>query len=131
MICSSQIHCTCRNNKTTHKTWHIRIKIVSNDCSRISFKDTRREKAPTNKTTALLESMIMDIWVVGTSNQLLLTGPYTETKFSKKKKVTAKLHSLWLVHFVLPILFVLTFVLSVRCYPFNHSTFNYKTSLVF
>ena len=60
------------------------IKIVSNSCSRISFKDTHRKKAPSNKTPALLESMNIGIWVVGTSNQLLITGPYTETKFSKK-----------------------------------------------
>ena len=26
----------------------------------------------------------MDIWVVGTSNQLFIRGSYTETKFSKK-----------------------------------------------
>ena len=29
-----------------HKTWHIQIEIVSNDCSRISFKDTHREEHP-------------------------------------------------------------------------------------
>ena len=32
------------------------------------MKDTHREKAPSNKTPALSESMNMDIWVVGTSN---------------------------------------------------------------
>ena len=32
----------------------------------------------------------MDIWVVGTSNQRLITGPCTETKFSKKKVGTGK-----------------------------------------
>ena len=31
-------------------------------------KDTRREKAPSNKTSALSESMNMDIWVVSVSN---------------------------------------------------------------
>ena len=30
--------------------------------------------------------MNMNIWVVGTSNQLFIAGSYTETKFSKKKK---------------------------------------------
>ena len=34
------------------------------------FKDTPREKAPSNKTPALTISMNMDIWVIGTSNQL-------------------------------------------------------------
>ena len=48
------------------------------------FKDTHREKAPSNKTPALTKSMNMDIWVVGTSNQLFKRGSYTEIKFSKK-----------------------------------------------
>ena len=71
---------------SSHKTWHIHIEIVSNGRSRIGFKDILREKAPSNKTPALWESMNMDIWIVGTSNQHLITGPCTETKFSKKKK---------------------------------------------
>ena len=74
----------------SYKTWHIRIEIVCNGCSRTSFKDTQREKAPSNKTPALSESMNMDIWVVSTSNQLFITGSYTETKFSKKKVHTGK-----------------------------------------
>ena len=52
--------------------------------SRISFEDTHSEKASWNKTPALSGSMNMDIWVVGTSNQLFITGSYTERKFSKK-----------------------------------------------
>ena len=67
-----------------YKTWHIRIEIVLNGCSR-SFKDTHREKAPSNKTPALWKSMNMDIWVVGTSNQSLIAGSYTKTKSLKKK----------------------------------------------
>ena len=46
-------------------------------------KDTHREKAPSNKTPALTKSMNMDIWVVGTPNQLFRRGSYSETKFSK------------------------------------------------
>ena len=34
----------------------------------------------------------MDIWVVGTSNQLFRSGSYSETKFSKKEK---KKKQLW------------------------------------
>ena len=64
---------------------YICIENVSTGCSR-SFKDTHREKAPSTKTPALSESMNMNIWVVGTSNQLFIAGSYTETKFSKKKK---------------------------------------------
>ena len=68
----------------SHKTWRIRIEFVSNGCSRISSKDTHREKAPSNKTPVLSESMNMNIWVVGTLNQLFIKGSYAETKFSKK-----------------------------------------------
>ena len=72
-----------------HKTWYIYIEIVSNGCSR-RFKDTHREKALSSKTRALSESMNMDIWVVGTSNQLFIVCSYTETKCSKKKIDTGK-----------------------------------------
>ena len=36
--------------------------------------------------------MNMDIWEVGTSNQLFIRGSYTETKFSKNKVVTGVSH---------------------------------------
>ena len=36
------------------------------------FKDTYREKAPSNKNPTLSKSMNMDIWLFGTSNQLLI-----------------------------------------------------------
>ena len=35
-------------------------------------KDTHRKKRLSNKTLALSKSMNMDIWVVGTSNQLFI-----------------------------------------------------------
>ena len=54
----------------SHETWHIHIEIVSNGCRRISLKDTQREKATSNKTLAFSESLNMDIWAVGTSNQV-------------------------------------------------------------
>ena len=73
-----------KQKKCSHKAWHIHIEIISNGCSRISFKDTQRKKAPLCKTPALLESMNMDNWVVGPSNQLFIIGSYTETKLSKK-----------------------------------------------
>ena len=37
-------------------------------------KDTHRKKAPSNETLAFTESMIMNIWVVVTSNQLFKRG---------------------------------------------------------
>ena len=46
---------------------------MSDDCG-ISWKDTYREKAPSNKTPALTKSTNMGIWVVGTSNQLFIRG---------------------------------------------------------
>ena len=49
----------------------------------IFFKDTHKEKAPSNKTPALTKSANMGIWVVGTSNQLFIRRSYTETKSSK------------------------------------------------
>ena len=38
------------------------------------LKDTHREKAPSNKTPTLSKNMNIDIWVVGTSNQLFIRG---------------------------------------------------------
>ena len=40
----------------------------------IKLKDAHRENAHTNETPVLTESMNMDIWVVGTSNQPFLRG---------------------------------------------------------
>ena len=36
------------------------------------IKDTHREKAPSNKIPALRKSMNMDVWAVGTLNQLFI-----------------------------------------------------------
>ena len=47
------------------------------------FLNSHREKAPSNETPALTKSTNMDIWVVGTTNQLFTRGSLTETKFSK------------------------------------------------
>ena len=38
------------------------------------LKDAHREKTASNQTPALTKSVNMDIWVVGTSNQLLIRG---------------------------------------------------------
>ena len=38
------------------------------------FKDTHRDKAPSNKTSALRKSTNIGVWVVGTSNQLFVRG---------------------------------------------------------
>ena len=38
------------------------------------LKDTHKEKAPSNKTSALTRSINMDIWVLDTLNQLFLRG---------------------------------------------------------
>ena len=38
------------------------------------FKDTHREEVPSNETPVLIKSTNMDIWVVGTTNQLFTRG---------------------------------------------------------
>ena len=48
------------------------------------LKDIYREKVPSNKTPTLTESMNINIWVVGTLNQLFTGSSQTEAKFSKK-----------------------------------------------
>ena len=48
--------------------------LFSQSISNYLVKDTHREKAPSNKTPALTKSRNMDIWVVGTSNQLFIRG---------------------------------------------------------
>ena len=48
------------------------------------LKDTHREIAPSNNTQVLMKSMKMDIWAVGTLNQLFIRGSHNEIKFSKK-----------------------------------------------
>ena len=40
----------------------------------VRFKDTHREKVPSNKTPALTKSTNMGIWVVGTWNQGFIRG---------------------------------------------------------
>ena len=39
------------------------------------LKDTRKGKAPSNKTPALRKSTNMSIWAVGILNQLFIKGP--------------------------------------------------------
>ena len=45
-------------------------------CRRFHIKDTYREKALSKKTPALIKGMNIDIWVVGTSNQLFIMGGF-------------------------------------------------------
>ena len=47
---------------------------VTNPDVPFTFTDTYKEKVPSNKTSTLSESMNMDIWVVGTSNQPFIRG---------------------------------------------------------
>ena len=54
------------------------------------FKDIHRKKAPSNKTPMILKGINVNIWVVGTSNQLFIRGCETETKFFKNKAVNGK-----------------------------------------
>ena len=54
------------------------------------LKDTHREKAISNKTPALTKSINMDIWLVGTSNQLFMRGYQLKQNFQNNKVVTGK-----------------------------------------
>ena len=120
--------------KCSHKAWHIHIEIVSNGCSGTSFQDTHREKAPLNKTPALLESMNMNIWVVGISNQLSITGSYSILKqnFQKNKLDAGKtvffvIGQFYNSHSICLNSFWEGYVFAWICYPFNCKAFNCKT----
>ena len=45
--------------------------LVGLKCSQVN---THRKKVPSNETPAIAKSMNMDVWVVGTSNQLFIRG---------------------------------------------------------
>ena len=49
-------------------------KTKTNSVEIITFNDTHREKAPSNKIPTVTRSMNMDIWVVGKPNQLFIRG---------------------------------------------------------
>ena len=56
-----------------NKKWFLSCPCISHkDKITSHLKDTHREKARSNKTPALTESTNMDIWVVGTSNQIFI-----------------------------------------------------------
>ena len=48
------------------------------------YYSTQRVNTPSNKTQARINSMNLDIWVIGTLNQQFVRDSYTENKFSKK-----------------------------------------------
>ena len=59
------IHFVTRNQKSIKQftKWFFYF-IISSQL--LAFKDTHREKSPSNKIPELTKSMNMDIWVVGT-----------------------------------------------------------------
>ena len=56
---------------------------MKNNNANNKAKDTHRENRPSNKTQALTRSMNMDIWVIGTLNEIFKRGFSTQIKFSK------------------------------------------------
>ena len=52
----------------------IRFALMLRHTSVQSFKDTHREKAPSNKIPALRKSTNMGVWAVGTLSQLFIRG---------------------------------------------------------
>ena len=53
---------------------HFNIFRIKDASERCPFKDTHREKAPSNKTPTLRKSTNMGVWAVGTLNQLFIRG---------------------------------------------------------
>ena len=51
------------------------------------FKDTLRENTTSNKSQALAKSLNMDIWVIGTLNQVFIRNSYTQNFFSENTVV--------------------------------------------
>ena len=49
---------------------------VNSNCETL-LRDTHRENTTSTKTRALTKSMNIDIWVIGTSNQLFIGDSYT------------------------------------------------------
>ena len=44
---------------------------------------------PSSKTEVIMKSMNMYIWALGTLNQLLIRGTYTQINFSKKNEAVS------------------------------------------
>ena len=103
--------------------------ITSNGGNLSNLMNIHREKAQSNKTPALMKSINMYIWVVCTSNKVFRSSSCTKINiFQKTKQLLAKLRSWQSVHFVLPILFILTFASGLAVLwanvTFIFSTFN-------
>ena len=64
--------------------------LYDRDLRHEKVKDTHKENAPSNKTPVLTKSVNIDIWVVGTSNQVFIRGFHIERKNQKSKVVTGK-----------------------------------------
>ena len=69
---------------------------------------------PSNETSALSKIMNMDIWLVGTSNQLLYEALKLKQNFRKNKVVIGKIPFFVIGSFCTPILFVLTWLLTEK-----------------
>ena len=68
----------------------VRIRTIQLQLYLLAITSQCREKAPSNKTPALTKIMNMDIWVVGTLNQLFVRVPKLKQIFQKNKVVTGK-----------------------------------------
>ena len=95
----------------------------------LRLKNTYREVAPLNKTRTLSKSANMNIWVVGTANQLFYEVLKLRQNFRKTKLVTVKTWFFVIGSFCTPHSICLTigswwnrFVW--KCWVFNLSTFN-------
>ena len=95
----------------SRKTWHFGIEIVSNGSSKVRFVSLLRiltgKKTPKWNSSASeqYEYEHLGCWYI--KSTLYKRFLNWNKIFKKIKRLLAKLHSLWYVHFVLPIPFVL------------------------
>ena len=114
-------NCTAIGKRTLVKKW---------------FKDTQRENVPPNKTQALTKCWNMNIWVVGTIDQLFKRGSCNKVKLSKNTVVSGKtlffvIGPFYTTH---SIRHIISFWLGCFCmeiYVFKCSSFKWKTVLLF
>ena len=57
---------------------------------------------PSSKTEVIMKSMNMYIWALGTLNQLLIRGTYTQINFSKKNEAVSGKSSFFIGPFYIP-----------------------------
>ena len=95
----------------THFPLHCTFTLPQLLCTdkKIGFQDTHGQNVLSNKTEALTKSMNMNIWAIGTLNQLIIEVLILKLNFQKNKVVSVKCPFLlvapWYSQFVLTLAF--------------------------